>query len=89
MFLHIPHDVFKFVTMRPYDHMDMARHDAPAVYFEAFISLAMPPRVEHDVLVFVTDKKVDPIYDRKADEIKFILISEFIFGAHYSLKVHR
>jgi hypothetical protein len=38
----------------------MARHDTPAIYFKAFILLAMFPAVEHYILVFVADKKVYP-----------------------------
>ena len=44
----------------------MAAHNAPAIYFETLVSLAMLPRAEHDVLVFVTNEKIYPVYYRKA-----------------------
>jgi len=60
----------------------------PAKYFKAFMKLAMFPAFQHDVLIFVTDKKVNPVYHSKAYKIKLVLVPEFIFGAHDSLNVH-
>jgi hypothetical protein len=66
----------------------MARHDTPAIYFKAFILLAMFPAVEHYILVFVADKKVYPVYHCKTYKVKAFLVVEFIFCAHYCLNVH-
>ena len=52
------------------------------------MKLAMFPAFQHDVLIFVTDKKVNPVYHSKAYKIKLVLVPEFIFGAHDSLNVH-
>jgi len=75
--------------MRADDHVDMAGHDAPAINFQSFFSLAMLPAVNHYVPVFITDKKVYPIYYGKTYKVKLVLVVEFIFGAHYSLNVRQ
>ena len=49
MFFHIPHNVFKLITMCAYDHRDMAGHDAISIYFKPFELLAMFPAVNDDV----------------------------------------
>jgi len=88
MLFHIPHNIFKLFAMRTDDHVDMAGHDTPAIYFKPFFGLAMSPAFKHDVFVFITDKQVYPVYYRKTNKVKPVLIVEFIFCAHGSLKVH-
>ena len=43
-------------SFRSDDHVDMTGHNAPSIYFQAFISLAMFPAVEYYFLVFISDK---------------------------------
>jgi len=73
--------------MRTNDHVDMAGHDAISINFKAFILLAMFPAGNHYIFVFVSDEKVYPIYHRKTYKIKLVLVVEFIFAAHYKLKI--
>jgi hypothetical protein len=82
MFFHVPHNVFQFLAMRANDHVDVAGHDTPTVDFKALVLLAMFPAFNHDVFVFVSGKKVDPVYNSKAYEVKLVLVVEFILGAH-------
>lgn len=49
----------------------------------------MLPAVNHYVLVFITDKKVYPVYYGKTYKVKLFLVVKFIFGAHYSLNVRQ
>jgi hypothetical protein len=86
---HVAHNVFKVFAMRADDHVDVAGHDAPAIDFQSFFSLAMLPAIDHDVPVFIADKKVYPVYYGKTYKVKFILVVEFIFGAHYNLNVRQ
>jgi hypothetical protein len=65
------------------DHVDMAGHYTITVYFKALVFLAMFPTGNHYILVFVSDKKVYPVYNSKTYKIKLVLVVEFIFGAHY------
>jgi len=62
--------------------MNMARHDTPSIYFEAFFPLAMFPAIEHDLFILVSYKQIYPVDNRKTYEIKLILVSEFIPGTH-------
>src|SRR6185312_10663247 len=87
MLFNITHDIFQLIAMSADNHVDMACHDAPCVYFKALILLAMPPRIQHNIPVFVTYKKVYPVYHGKADKVRVVLIAEFIVSAHYSLKI--
>src|SRR5271168_723443 len=87
MFFHIPHNVFKVFAMCADDHVDMAGHDAIAIYFKSFVLLAMFPTGNHYVLVFVSDEKVYPVYHSKTYKIKLVLIVKFIFDAHCKLKI--
>ena len=61
------------------NHVYMAAHDAPPINFKAFIKLAMFPTGNHDILVFVTDKQVNPIHNSKAYKIKLVLVVKFNF----------
>jgi len=67
--------------------MDMAGHDAISIYFKPFELLAMLPAVNHDVLVFVPDEKVDPVYNSKTYKVKLVLIVKFVFVAHCKIKI--
>jgi len=46
----------------------------------------MFPAIQHNLFVFVSDKKVYPVNNSKAHEVKLVLISEFIFSAHVASK---
>jgi len=87
MLFHFAHNMFKVIAMRTNDHVDMAGHDAISINFKAFILLAMFPAGNHYIFVFVSDEKVYPIYHRKTYKIKLVLVVEFIFAAHYKLKI--
>jgi hypothetical protein len=67
----------------------MAGHDAPSIYFQAFLLPAIFPRIPHDIFVFITNEKVYPVYNGKSYKIKLVLVPEFIFDTHYSLKVQK
>ena len=75
--------------MRTDDHVDMAGHDTPSIYFKSFILLAMLPAFDHDLLVLVADKKIDPVYNSKTYKVKFVLVVEFILSAHGGLKIRQ
>jgi hypothetical protein len=89
MLFHIAHNVLQLFAMRTYDHMDMTGHDAPSIYFKAFLLPAVFPRIQHDISVFITNENVYPVYYGKSYKIKLVLVSEFIFDTHYSLKVQK
>ena len=46
----------------------------------------MFPAIQHDLLIVIPDKKVYPVNNSKAYEVKLVLISKFIFSAHAELK---
>ena len=41
--------------------MNMAGHDAPAVYLEALVLLAVLPAIQYNLPVFVADEQVYPV----------------------------
>jgi len=56
----------------------MAGHDAPAVYLEALVLLAVLPAIQYNLPVFVADEQVYPAYNSKTYKIKPILLFKFI-----------
>ena len=67
---HIPHNIFEFFAVGTNDHVDMAAHNAPAINFKAFVLLTMLPAVQHNMVIFVADKKVDPVYNGKTPHVR-------------------
>src|SRR6185503_1200561 len=80
--------MLKIRSVRTDDHMNMAGHDTVPIYFQTFFQLAMIPTGYHNILVFVANEQVDPVYDSKTYKVKLVLIVEFIFRAHDRLKLH-
>jgi len=87
MLFHVPHHIFELFAMRADNHVDMAAHDTPAIYFQSFLQLAMFPAFNHDIPVFIADKQIYPIYNSEGDKIKLVLVIKFVLTAHGSLKV--
>ncbi|MDQ3842594.1 MAG: hypothetical protein M3342_01060, partial [Bacteroidota bacterium] len=52
------------------------------IELQAFVTDAMLKAFEQDVLVFISDKQVNPVNEGKGDKVQFVLISEFVFAAH-------
>jgi hypothetical protein len=65
----------------------MTAHHTPSVNFEALVVLAMFPAFKDYFFIFVSDKQVDPVNNRKTNKVKLALVVEFIFAAHNSLKI--
>ena len=87
MSFHIPHNVFKVIAKGANDHVDMAGHYTITVNFKTLVFLAMFPTGNHYVLVFVSDKKVYPVYNSKTYKVKLVLIVKFVFVAHCKIKI--
>ena len=60
----------------------MRGHDAIGIELQAFVMDTMLKTFEQDVLVFLSDKQVNPANDGKGDKVQLVLISEFVFAAH-------
>ncbi len=89
MFFHITHYIFQLFVMAANYHVYMARHYTPAINFEALILLTMPPRIQQDILIFITDKQINPVYNREGYKIQLFLIAELVFGTHYKFKYRK
>ena len=67
--------------------MDMARHDAPCIYFHSFLFSAKVQAISYFPEILISNEHVYPINCGKAYKIKAFLIIEFILSAHIETKV--
>jgi hypothetical protein len=81
--LHILHYPFQFICMRTYNHVNMACHYAPTVYFQAFILYVILPTVKQYFFVFFSYKKI--YQQTTAKVIKYSL--SLSLNLHLRLKV--
>jgi len=63
--------------------MDMISHNNPGIEIHSLIVTAKPPAIQHDITVFISDKKIDPVYYSKGYKVNTPWVEEFIFGAHF------
>jgi len=68
--------------------MHVACHNAPGVYIEIFVLLAVSYACQYNVLVFISDEQVNPVGDGEGYKIQFVIVAEFVFAAH-GIKVLR
>ncbi len=66
---HVPDNVLKLIVRAANNHMHMAWHNNPTIYFKAFIFLAILPALNDCLEVSAPDKPIYPIYNRVAYEI--------------------
>lgn len=57
---------------------------APAINFQSLMVNAMFPAVYNNLLIFISDKYINPVNNCKGYMVDFILISELIICAHQS-----
>ena len=64
------------------EHMYVARHNTPGIYFKPFVFLAMFPAINHFIFVFIPGKHIYPVHCGKTYKVRFVAIPEFVFTAH-------
>lgn len=86
----IAHDVRQVVAIgRTHDQVDVVAHDHPFEQAKAFLLLAMPKAVDHDVPVFPTGEDIHPAYRGVGDEVDTFGIMEFVGPAHGLTKMEQ
>ena len=63
-------------------HVYVAWHNTPGIYFKPFVFLAMFPAINHFIFVFIPGKHIYPVYCGKTYKVSFVAIPEFVFTAH-------
>jgi hypothetical protein len=69
MLFHIAHDIFELVSLAANYYMDVTCHNAPTIYFKSLMLLAIFSAINHNLLILVTNKQVNPINHSKTYKI--------------------
>ena len=74
MSFHISHNILQWILIGPNNQMNMIGHNYPAIYFKAFILLAIFPTIYQNFPVLISCENIYPVDNGIAYEIKLICI---------------
>ena len=60
----------------------MAAHHAPGIHFQTFLLDAVGEAGYEDVFVLPADKHIDPVDGAERNEVKLLLVPDFVAAAH-------